>query len=166
VDAVYRVTTSLPDVDLHQSDFEHLLQLRTGLRRFLRWSEQQAEAAGVTPAHHQLLLAVKGHPDAAGPTIGEVADYLVLRHHSAGELIARAEAAGLVVRKPDAVNGSVVRVVLTKAGKRKLDALAAAHLEELAHLGPTMRTLWQALEQTGDDPPHPAALARRDASSF
>ena len=58
---------------LEQSDFEHLLELRTGLRRFLRWSDQQAQAAGLTPAKHQLLLAIKGHPDPAGPTIGDVA---------------------------------------------------------------------------------------------
>jgi hypothetical protein len=28
---------------------EHLLELRTGLRHFLRWSEHQAKAAGLTP---------------------------------------------------------------------------------------------------------------------
>ena len=60
---------------LEQSDFEHLLELRTSLRRFLHWSGQQARAAGLTPAKHQLLLAVRGHPNPAGPTIGEVADY-------------------------------------------------------------------------------------------
>jgi hypothetical protein len=31
---------------LEQADFEHLLQLRTGLRRFLRWNEQQSKEAG------------------------------------------------------------------------------------------------------------------------
>ena len=68
---------------LRDADYEDLLSLRTGLRRFLRWSEQQAEAAGLTPAQHQLLLAVRGHADPRGPTVGEVADYLLLRHHSA-----------------------------------------------------------------------------------
>jgi DNA-binding MarR family transcriptional regulator len=142
---------------LEQSDFEHLLELRTGLRRFLRWSEQQAQAAGLTPAKHQLLLAIRGHPDPAGPTIGDVADYLVLRHHSAVGLIDRAVSDGLVKRNPDPSSKSVVRVTLTPAGTDKLDALAEAHLEELAHLAPTMRTLWQALEQVGRTTPHPAA---------
>ena len=41
---------------LRDADYEDLLALRTGLRRFLRWSEQQAEEAGLTPAQHQLLL--------------------------------------------------------------------------------------------------------------
>ena len=144
-------------MSLEQSDFEHLLELRTGLRRFLRWSESQAEAAGLTPAHHQLLLAIRGHPDPAGPTIGEIADYLVLRHHSAVGLVDRAVAVGLVKRTSDPTSKSVVRVTLTRKGAAKLDALAEAHLEELAHLAPTMRVLWRALEHADGDTPHAAA---------
>lgn len=142
---------------LEQADFEHLLELRTGLRRFLRWSEQQAEAAGLTPTQHQLLLAVRGHPDLAGPTIGEIADYLVLRHHSAVGLVDRAVVAGLVKRNSDPNNNSTVRVTLTPAGGDKLDALSAAHIEELAHLAPTMRTLWNAVQRADGEMPHPAA---------
>jgi len=133
-------------VELTQAEFEHLLRLRTGLRRFLRWSEQEAQAAGLTSAQHQLLLAIRGHPGGGPPTIGEIADYLVLRHHSAGELIDRAEAAGLVVRNPDPVKGTQVRVSLTGTGTVKLNRLAETHLAELAHLAPTMRALWKALQ--------------------
>jgi DNA-binding MarR family transcriptional regulator len=142
---------------LEQADFEHLLELRTGLRRFLRWSEEQAKAAGLTAAKHQLLLAIKGHPDPAGPTIGEVADYLVLRHHSAVGLIDRAEKDGLVKRVADPASRSVVRVALTPAGEAKLDALAEVHLQEITHLAPTMQTLWRALEDGDGTTPHPAA---------
>ena len=142
---------------LSQADFEHLLRLRTELRQFLRWSEKQASAAGLTPSQHQLLLAIKGHSDPAGPTVGEIAEYLVLRHHSASELIDRAASAGLVRRRPDPHKASVVRVMATKTGSAKLDALAATHLRELAHLGPTVRTLWRELEQAGDGTPERAA---------
>ena len=149
-----------------QVDFEHLLELRTGLRRFLHWSEQQARAAGLTAAKHQLLLAVRGHPDPAGPTISELADYLVLRHHSAVELVDRAVKDGLVRRNPDPDSKSVVRVTLTPLGAEKLDALAEAHLEEIKHLAPTMRTLWQELERASDgDTPHPAARRRPKATA-
>ncbi len=134
-------------VNLSDEEFEQLLALRTGLRRFLHWSEQQARAAGLTPAQHQLLLAVRGHPDPEGPTIGDLAAYLVLRHHSASELVDRAEAAGLVSRGADASNGSIVRVGLTELGNQKLGDLSAAHLQELSQLGPTMRTLWRAIEK-------------------
>lgn len=131
---------------LDQADFEHLLRLRTGLRRFLRWSETKAREAGLTATKHQLLLAIKGHPDPAGPTVGEIADYLVLRHNSAVGLIDRAEAEGLVSRTPDTTNKSAVRVTLTTVGAGKLDALAGAHLQELTQLAPTMHALWAALE--------------------
>ena len=50
-------------------------------------------AAGVTPARHQLLLAIGGHPDPAGPTIREMAGSLLVRHHRAVELVDRAGAA-------------------------------------------------------------------------
>jgi DNA-binding MarR family transcriptional regulator len=145
---------------LDQADFTHLLELRTGLRRFLRWSEQQARSAGLTATQHQLLLAIRGHPDPAGPTIRDIADYLVLRHHSAVELVNRASKEGLVKRTPDAQSRSIVRVALTPAGAAKLDQLAETHLQELAHLAPTMRTLWKELEHADGDRPHPAARRR------
>jgi DNA-binding MarR family transcriptional regulator len=127
-------------------DYRRLLELRTGLRRFLRWSEQQAQAAGLTPAQHQLLLAIRGHPDERGPTVGDVAGHLLLRHHSAVGLIDRAEAAGLVARRPDPSNSSAVRLRLTERGSRQLEALSELHLQELEHLAPTMHALWEALE--------------------
>jgi DNA-binding MarR family transcriptional regulator len=133
-------------------DYRRLLELRTGLRRFLRWSERQAEAAGLTPAQHQLLLAIRGHDDPLGPTVGDVASYLLLRHHSVVGLVDRAEAAGLVVRGPDPERAGTVRLRLTDEGARRLDALSELHIEELAHLRPTVEALWRALEAH-----HPAA---------
>ncbi len=153
-------------MELSQDDFEYLLRLRTGLRRFLRWSEQQAQAAGVTSAQHQLLLAIRGHPGGAPPTIGEIADYLVLRHHSASELVDRAEAAGLVVRNPDPVNGTQVRVSLTETGMVKLNRLAETHLAELAHLAPTMRALWEALDANASRAPRSLAVQATHSSSL
>jgi len=146
------------------SDFERLLRLRTGLRRFLHWSEEQARAAGITPAQHQLLLAIRGHPGPEQPNVGEIAEYLALRHHSAVELIDRAEAAGLVSRHNDETNRSVVHVRLTELGSAKLDALSETHLRELRQLAPTMRALWAALEDGGGEPRPPAPGKRRRSS--
>lgn len=114
--------------------YARLLALRTGLRHFERWSAQQARAAGLTPAQHQLLLAIRGHEDPSGPTIGEVADYLLLRHHSAVGLVDRAEAAGLVSRSRSEDDHRVVRLQLTDDGAKRLEALSALHLEELERL--------------------------------
>ena len=145
---------------LSETQFQALLEFRTALRRFNNWSEEQARSAGLTPAKHQLLLAVKGHPGNEGPTVGEIANHLVLRHHSAVGLIDRAVADGLVQRTSDAGNRSIVRVTLTPAGIAKLDALSEAHLEELDHLAPVMRSLWRALARTDGEIPHPAARSR------
>jgi DNA-binding MarR family transcriptional regulator len=128
-------------VELDDEEYRRLLEMRTALRRFLRWSDEQARAAGLTSPQHQLLLAVRGHPDAGGPTIADVADYLLLRHHSAVGLVDRAAAAGLLTREPDPEDGRAVRLRLTAAGEAKLSALAARHLEELRHLTPTVAAL-------------------------
>src|SRR5437588_9013738 len=97
---------------LTDADYENLLAFRTGMRKFLNWSETRARAAGLTPAQHQLLLAVRGHPGDSLPTVGDLADYLLLRHHSTVELIDRAEAAGLVRRMRDEGDGRIIRILL------------------------------------------------------
>ena len=119
---------------LTQQDFERLLEFRVSLRRFQRWSEDQAKAAGLTHVQHQLLVAVKGHPGGLPPTVGDVAGYLLLRPHSAVELVDRAEAAGLVERTPDREDGRVVRVRLTADGEEVLQKLTRAHLDRLHEL--------------------------------
>jgi DNA-binding MarR family transcriptional regulator len=117
---------------LDDHDFAELLRFRDALRNFLRWSEGEARAAGLTPTQHQLLLAVRGHD--GDPTIGDVAEHLLLRHHSAVELVDRAEQAGLVRRRTDPDDRRVVHLELTSTGEQRLAALSAAHLAELHRL--------------------------------
>jgi len=117
-----------------REDFENLLAFRVSLRRFQRWSEDHAAAVGLTHVQHQLLVAIKGHPGDTAPSIRELADYLLLRHHSAVELVNRAEAAGFVRRSPDARDARVVRVDLTRKGDRLVTELTEAHLAELHNL--------------------------------
>jgi DNA-binding MarR family transcriptional regulator len=132
--------------DVTDDDYGRLLEFRTGLRRFLRWSEEQARTVGVSPAQHQLMLAIRGHDDPRGPTIGEVADYLLLRHHSAVELVDRAADAGLVRRGHDRDDHRIVRLRLTPRGADKLRRLTAVMLEELVRLSPRLRPIWAGLD--------------------
>ncbi|MBO0691594.1 MAG: MarR family transcriptional regulator [Acidimicrobiaceae bacterium] len=125
--------------------YAKLLALRTGLRHFEAWSSQQARAAGLTPAQHQLLLAIRGHRDPAGPTIGEVADYLLLRHHSVVGLVDRAESADLVRRERSVEDHRVVRLKLTEKGAARLEALSTLHLEELERLAFHLPAAWAGL---------------------
>jgi DNA-binding MarR family transcriptional regulator len=89
----------------------------------------------MTPAQVQLALAVRSHHDPSGPTLTELADTLLLRHHSVVGLVDRAEQAGLVRRERDAEHHSRVRVLLTAAGARRLEELSVLHLEWLADHG-------------------------------
>lgn len=139
-----------PRRKLTDRDFERLLAFRDGLRRFLHWSDQQAASVGLTGAQHQLLLAIRGHGGA--PSIRDVADHLLLRHHSAVELVDRAEAAGLVRRVPDATDQRVVRLALTPEGAEKVEALSAAHLEELSRLKSRLTGLWDGLPASSSPP--------------
>jgi len=134
---------------LGDADYERLLEFRDGLRRFLRWSEEQSTTVGLTPAQHQSLLAVRGHADERGPTVGDVADHLLLRRHSVVGLVNRAAAAGLLTRAPDLDDQRVVRLKLTKLGARRLEQLSALHLEELRRLAPSLQPVWEGLDPEG-----------------
>ncbi|HZU72194.1 MAG TPA: MarR family transcriptional regulator [Acidimicrobiales bacterium] len=137
---------------LSDADYRRLLQLRTRLRGFLHWSEAQAKAGGLTPAQHQLLLAVRGHDDPRGPTMGDIADYLYLRPHSAVGLVDRADQAGLCRRTLDPDDGRVVRVVLTPAGRDALARLSELHVEELSRLAAHLQPLLSGLDLDQDQP--------------
>lgn len=126
---------------LTQEDYINLLRFRTGLRRFDAWSHEQARAVGLTHAQHQLLLAVKGHLDPRGPTIGEIADYLNTRHHSVVGLVDRCERLGVVRRRREDPDARVVRLQLTDAGEERIARLTAVHLSELARLAPVLQHL-------------------------
>lgn len=135
--------------ELDDEDYRRLLSLRDGLRVFLRWSARQAKSVGLTPGQHQLLLVVKGHDDPTGPTIGDVAEHLLLRHHSAVELSDRAEAAGLISRRPDATDRRAVRLHLTPLGRRRLEGLSRLHVEELRRFAEKVGPLWDGLDGGG-----------------
>ena len=124
-----------------RGDYERLLAFRVALRQFQRWSEDQAQAAGLTHVQHQLLVAIRGHPGNRPPTVGDLAGYLLLRPHSTGELVDRAETAGLVERVPDIIDGRVVRVRLTREGDRIVQRLTKAHLEHLHKLAAALDDL-------------------------
>lgn len=122
---------------LTDSDYRLLAEFRHQLRLFLIFSQEHARAAGLNPAQHQLLLAVRGFGRAA-PTVGELAERLALKHHSTVELIDRLETQGLLQRLRADNDRRVSHVSLTAQGKRVLGKLSLAHREELGRLGPQL----------------------------
>jgi DNA-binding MarR family transcriptional regulator len=117
--------------DLTPAEYQTLARFRAGLRVFLRFSEQAARLAGVTPAHHQLMLAIKGWDGPGPPSIAEMASVLLLRQHSASELVDRAVAAHLVERFSDPADGRRHLLALTPEGGAKLARLSQMHRDEL-----------------------------------
>lgn len=119
------------DDPLTDSDFRSLAEFRASLREFLAFSEEAARGAGITPHQHQLMLAVRGFPGPGQPSMTDIAEWLHLRLHSAGELVARAEAADLVERVADPDDARRVLLAVSSAGQVKLDELSRAHRIEL-----------------------------------
>ena len=120
------------------AQYQRLLAFRNRLRRFEQWSRAAAEDHGLTHAQHQLMLAVRGHAGELGPTIGDVAEALLVKHHTATGLIDRAQQAGLVERLRDDVDSRRVHLRLTGKGEKVLRELTAVHVEELRRLGPML----------------------------
>jgi len=122
-------------------EYERLLAFRTRLRRFDQWSRAAAAERGLTHAQHQLLVAVRGHSGDSGPTIGDVAEALLVKHHTASELVDRTQALGLVERYRDRDDNRRVRLRLTDRGSDVVRDLTAVHLEELRRLAPLLGEL-------------------------
>jgi DNA-binding MarR family transcriptional regulator len=115
---------------LSDREYQRLARWRAALRRFLRFSENAARRAGISPSQHQLLLFVRGF-DRGDPAIGDLAECLQLRHQSAVGLVDRCQRAGLVRRRTDPNDRRRVLVELTSRASRLLDRLTIEHLREL-----------------------------------
>jgi DNA-binding MarR family transcriptional regulator len=126
---------------IKQADYQRLSEFRYLIRRFLEFSQIQAEDAGLTPRQHQALLAIKGYPGGGPVTIGDLAERLRIRHHSAVELVNRLSEAGLVVRDQDSDDHRRVLLRLTERADDCLAELSAAHLDELSRIEPMLRRL-------------------------
>ncbi len=131
---------------MREADYKALAQFRYQLRTFLAFSEAAAQRAGLTPQQHQALLALKGFagPDAA--SVGDVAKFLLIRHHTAVELMDRMAKLKLVSRGTDPQDARKVRLRLTAKGEQKLQALSKIHLEELRAASPALGKILRAFK--------------------
>src|SRR6476620_7305478 len=102
---------------LTKSEYEKLAAFRFALRQFLRFSEEAAQEAGVTPQQHQALLAIKGYPGREEVTLGELAERLQIQHHSTVGLVYRLVAESLVLRQASDVDRRQVHIRLTAQGE-------------------------------------------------
>ncbi|MGH9775755.1 MAG: MarR family transcriptional regulator [Candidatus Acidiferrales bacterium] len=119
-------------------DYRALAGLRFQIRRFLIFSEQAAQNAGLEPQQHQALLALKGLPADREPTVRALAERLQTQHHSAVELLDRLERRGLARRTRSRSDRREVLLHVTRAGEAILHKLTATHTAELRTAGPAL----------------------------
>src|SRR5512135_368937 len=100
-----------------KQDYETLAEFRYALRCFLRFSEDAAESAGLTLQQHQALLFIIGYPGREQVTIGELAERLQIRHHSAVGLVDRLVEQGLVQRIQNQSDRRQVFITLSVGGQ-------------------------------------------------
>ena len=137
--------TALTASEQEKVDYVALAEFRFAIRKFLAFSETAAAAVGLSPRQHQALLTIKGQAGGGGLAVGALAERLLIRRHSAVELVDRLERAGLVRRGSDPEDGRRVLVSVTPEGEEKLGALSGSHLDELRSLAPALVTMLTAL---------------------
>ena len=119
-------------------DYQALAEFRFQLRKFFHFSEQAAKKACLEPRQYQLMLAVKGLPKDRRPRIRDLAELLMVEHHSMVELVDRMESAGYLHRSRGDQDRREVLVSLTPKGERMLRDLALSHHTELSTRGPAL----------------------------
>jgi len=131
------------------AEYETLAEFRHQLASFLRRRREAAEAAGLEPQQYELLLAIKGSMTGSTPNIKQIAEQLLLQHHSAVELTTRLEKRGLVQRQRSPHDRRSVQVSVTKAGEKILAQVAQYSLSQLQVEGPQLLKTLGRLVKSG-----------------
>ncbi|HEY3793812.1 MAG TPA: MarR family transcriptional regulator [Bradyrhizobium sp.] len=129
-------------------DYAALARFRYELRKFQAFSKAAAKKAGLTPQQHQALLTVRGFSNPDPVSVGDLAEFLLIEHHTAVELVDRMTRLELLTRVVDAADGRRVLVKLTKEGERRLQKLSQANLKELRAIGPTLTRMLETFRNS------------------
>jgi len=126
-------TRSVPSghTGVSAADYETLAEFRRQLASFLHRRREAAAAAGLEAQQYELLLAIKGAPQGTQPNVKQIAEQLLLQHHSAVELATRLEKRGLVQRQRSPQDRRSVLLSVTKEGDRVLEKVVQYSLEQL-----------------------------------
>ncbi len=127
--------------EITKEEYVALAAFRFALREFQKFSEDAAHRIGLTPQQHQALLTIKGFAGRDFATIGELAERLQIRHHSAVGLVNRLAAQDLARRRHGEEDHRQVFIELTPHGLETLVALSAVHRQELSQVGPHLMEL-------------------------
>lgn len=112
--------------------YEALAEFLVQLRRFLALSETNARRNNVSSQQYQALLTIKGlslpHQHMS---VGELADFLLVKRSTAVGMVSRMTKTGLLKRFRDSRDGRRVLVMLTRKGEQRLSNVAELNWLEL-----------------------------------
>jgi DNA-binding MarR family transcriptional regulator len=117
-------------------NYKLMAEFRYQIRRFLRFSEDTARAAGLEPQQYQLMLALKGMSADVHPRVGEIAERLQIQHHSTVELVDRLARRGLIKRRRSDSDRREVMLELTPRGDKVIQEIGLRHWAEYREMAP------------------------------
>ena len=133
--------------ELSADDYQALGAFRLALRRFLAFSEAEARALGLSPQQHQALLVVRTESGVRALSVGQLAERLLIRNHSAVGLVERLVERGLLTRAPAADDRRRIELTLTDAGAAALEVISRKNLAKLKSTVPVFLELMRTLER-------------------
>ena len=117
------------------AEFRALAEMRYRIRQFLKEGDASARKAGLEPQQYLMLLAIRGLAPEMPAKIQTLADRLVLKHHSAVELLDRLERRGYVKRTRGRQDRRQVLVSLMPRGEKILETVVQQRISELRVTG-------------------------------
>jgi len=147
------------------ADYQALAEFRFQIRRFLHFSEEAVQSAGLERGQYQMMLAIKGMPEGVRPRIRELANRMQIQHHSAVELVNRLERGGYVTRERGQDDRREVLLALTPKGEKVLAELALHHHDELQSAAPALVSALKRVMRSGKDGSRKQPASSREAES-
>jgi DNA-binding MarR family transcriptional regulator len=145
---------------ISNAEYRALAELRYRIRLFLQEGDDQTRAAGLEPQQYLLLLALRGLPEGAEPTIRVLASRLALKHHSVVELVDRMESHAYVRRSRARDDRRNVIVSLLPRGEKLLEQVARHRIGELRATGAKLVAAIEALLESPREGARPALTSK------
>lgn len=153
--------------DLQDAEYKAIGDFRRALREFLAFSDAAAREHDLTSQQHQALLAIRSHSGPEPMSIGELADCLLIRNHSAIELVGRLVDRDLVARAVSHEDRRKVLLTLRPGGLEALRQISLLNRGEYSRttdfLSEILRRV-RALAAEGKNHGRSPTKARRDRS--
>ena len=132
---------------LGATDYQSLGEFRRAIRDFLAFSEESARELGVTSQQHQALLAIRAHSGPEPMSIGELADSLLIKNHSAVGLVARLVERELISRSTSETDRRRVLLTLEARGEEVLARISQSNLRRLSITAKSLRRVLSTLRK-------------------